>query len=89
MEPVYIQDLAVEGLFVLFLVSLPFLAAALLTGVVAGLLSNYTKISDTSLGSAARVIVVPVCLIEISPWAASRVLSFAHRSWQLLLTVVQ
>ena len=77
-------QIAQEALLLVFLLSLPVFAVALLTGVITGFLNNFTRISDSSVGSVARILAVFITIAVMAPFMASRVSDFAVRTWGLI-----
>jgi len=84
MEPSACLDVAAESLKLLLLLSIPFLAAALLSGILTGLLAVATRLSEPAIGMAARSLCVLGGILLIAPWLAERVKAFACATWQLI-----
>ncbi|MBN2526664.1 MAG: flagellar biosynthetic protein FliQ [Deltaproteobacteria bacterium] len=89
MDAAFLVELFEEALFLLLLLCAPVLTAALLTSVLVGWLSHYTKLSEPAIGSMARILAVLAGLLVFAPWIAQRVLGFTEKTWQLLQAVVQ
>lgn len=76
--------LAREALLLALLASAPPLLAALLVGVVAGVLQAATQVQDASLGVVPRLAAVLVALGMAGPWMGARLARFAARCLELL-----
>ena len=72
-----------EALLLALLVSVPPLAAALLTGLVTGVLQGVTQIQDQSLGAVPRIAAVLGALVVAGPWIGSRLAAFAVEALSL------
>ncbi len=66
-----------EALLVLLAVSAPPLAAALLVGIVSGVLQAATQVQEQSLTTVPRLAAVLVALACAGPWIGARVTRFA------------
>jgi flagellar biosynthesis protein FliQ len=66
-----------EALVLAILVSAPPLCAALLVGLLTGLLQAVTQIQEASLGVVPRVAAVLAALVLAGPWMAGRLAGFA------------
>jgi flagellar biosynthesis protein FliQ len=66
-----------EALLVVLVASAPPLAAALLVGVVGGVLQAATQVQDASLGTVPRLVAVLAALACAGPWIAARLTRFA------------
>ena len=66
-----------EALLLVLIVSAPPLVAALLVGLLGGVLQAATQIQDPSLGAVPRLLAVLVTLACTGPWIAARLTRFA------------
>ena len=66
-----------EALLVALLVSAPPLLAALLVGLVTGLLQAATQLQEHALGAVPRIVAVIAALIITGPWIGARLARFA------------
>jgi type III secretion protein S len=66
-----------EALLVALLLSSPPLLAALLVGLVTGLLQAATQLQEHALGAVPRIAGVIAALIVGGPWMGARLASFA------------
>ena len=72
-----ILHLAREALVLALLLSAPPLLAALLSGLVTGLLQAVTQVQDPALGAVPRIAAVLATLAIAGPWIAGRLAAFA------------
>jgi type III secretion HrpO family protein len=75
--------LAREALVLSLLVSAPPLLAALLVGLVAGLLQAVTQVQDQALGAVPRIAAVLASLVLAGPWIGGRLARFAEAAFAL------
>ena len=66
-----------ETLWVVLLVSAPPIGAALVVGLVTGVLQAATQIQDPAIGVVPRVVAVLGALAVASPWIGARILRLA------------
>lgn len=76
MDPVLLH-LGREALVVALLVSAPPLAAALLVGLVTGVLQAATQIQEPTVAVVPRLVAVVGALAVAAPWIGARVTRFA------------
>ena len=88
MDGSQLGEIAVEGLYLILLLSAPLLSLALLTGIIVGWLSHYTKLSEPAIGNLARLLAVMGGLLPVAPWIGDRTVQFAQKTWALLLQMV-
>jgi type III secretion HrpO family protein len=77
MDPL-ILHLVRETLWVVLLVSAPPVGAALVVGLVTGVLQAATQIQDPAVGVVPRLVAVLGALAVASPWIGARVLRLAE-----------
>jgi type III secretion protein S len=82
MDPVLLS-LGREALVLVLVVSAPPLAAALVTGLVVGVLQAATQIQEPSVGVAPRLLAVMAALGVSGPWIAAHVVRFAASCLEL------
>lgn len=83
-----LNEVVLESLSLVLLLSAPVISIALLTSVIVGWLGHYTRLSEPAIGSLARLIAGLGGLLLVAPWVGARVLEFAQRTWQLISQVV-
>ena len=76
MDPVLLH-LAREALLVVLLVSAPPVGAALVVGLVTGVLQAATQVQDPAVGVVPRLVAVLGALAVASPWIGARVVRLA------------
>lgn len=83
MDPALLQ-LGREALVVVLLVSAPPLGAALLVGLVTGVLQAATQVQEQTLGVVPRLVAVLAALAIAAPWIGARVVRFASQCLELV-----
>jgi type III secretory pathway component EscS len=78
-----------EALILVLLLSGPPLAAALLVGLVMGLLQAATQVQDPSLPVVPRLVAVLAALGLSAPWIGARLVHFAGACLELALRGVR
>jgi len=66
-----------EALLLSLLLSAPALGAALLVGLVTGLLQAATQLQEHALGAVPRIAAVTAALVVAGPWIGARLSRFA------------
>jgi len=80
-------DLLREGVLLALLLVAPVLVAALIAGIVTGLLAAFTQIQDPAVGLVPRVAAIGVAIVLFGPSIASQLAAFAGRVWPLIEAV--
>lgn len=73
-----------ETVALVLLVSAPPLLAALLVGLVTGVLQAATQVQEQTLGVAPRLLAVFVALGVAAPWVGARLARFAQACLELV-----
>ena len=73
-----------EGALLVLLLAAPLLIAALLAGIVTGLLGAFTQIQDPAVGLVPRVAAVGAAVVVFAPSIATQLTVFAARLWPLV-----
>lgn len=73
-----------EAILLVLLVSGPPLGAALLVGLVTGVLQAATQVQDPSVGVVPRLAAVLGALAVAAPWIGARVVRFAAHCFELV-----
>lgn len=76
-----------EGVLLALLLAAPLLVAALLAGVVTGLIGAFTQIQDPAVGLVPRVAAVGAALVLFAPSIGHQLDAFAGRLWTLVAMV--
>jgi type III secretion protein S len=78
-----IVPLAREAIMVVLLVSAPPIGAALVVGLVTGVLQSATQVQEPTIAVVPRLVAVLVALAVASPWIAARVLRLAQECFAI------
>ena len=73
-----------EGVLLALLLAAPLLVAALVAGVLTGLIGAFTQIQDPAVGLVPRVAAVGVAIVVFAPSIARQLDAFASRLWPLV-----
>jgi flagellar biosynthesis protein FliQ len=76
-----------EGALLVLLLAAPLLVAALIAGIVTGLVGAFTQLQDPAIGLLPRVAAVGVALVVFGPSIAQQLGAFASRLWPLIAAV--
>jgi flagellar biosynthesis protein FliQ len=74
-----------EGLLLALLLAAPILVAALLAGIVTGLVGAFTQIQDPAVALVPRVAAVGAAIVIFAPSIGHQLEVFANRLWPLLV----
>jgi type III secretion protein S len=84
MTPYSLVELTQRLLILVLKLSLPIVAAAVLAGLVVGVLQSLTQIQDQSLGFAARLLACVVVMLTLAPWAGTELALFGQAAFELI-----
>ena len=84
MTPSDLHELGREALILVIVLSLPFLGAALLSGVIAGLFQSFTRMTEPTINHVARITAVLLVALAVTPFVAGEISGFAERIWSLI-----
>lgn len=73
-----------EGMLLVLLLAAPVLVAALIAGIVTGLLDAFTQIQDPAVSLVPRVAAVGAAIVIFAPSIAHQVVAFADKLWPLV-----
>jgi len=76
-----------EGLLLALWLAAPLLVAALVAGVVTGLIGAFTQVQDPAVGLVPRVAAVGVALVVFAPSIGQQLDAFTSRLWPLVATI--
>jgi type III secretion protein S len=76
-----------EGALLVLVLVAPVLVAALIAGIVTGLVGAFAQIQDPAVGLVARVAAVGASLVLFAPSIAHQLDAFASRLWPLVAAV--
>jgi flagellar biosynthetic protein FliQ len=74
-----------DGLLLALLLAAPVLVAALLAGIVTGLVGAFTQIQDPAVALVPRVAAVGAAIVMFAPSIGHQLEVFANRLWPLLV----
>lgn len=74
-----------DGALLALLMVAPVLVAALLAGVVTGLLGAFTQIQDPSVSLVPRIAAIAVALALFAPAIGDQIATFFGRLWPLVV----
>ncbi len=73
-----------EGMLLVLLLAAPILVAAVIAGILSGLLAAFTQIQDPAVALAPRVAAVGAAIVLFAPAIAHQLVMFASRLWPLI-----
>jgi flagellar biosynthesis protein FliQ len=76
-----------EGMVLVLLLAAPLLVAALIAGILSGLLAAFTQIQDPAVSLVPRVAAVGVAIVLFAPAIAHQLEAFASKLWPLITSV--
>lgn len=78
-----------EAFFNVLLILLPILGAGLVVGVVISIFQAATSIQETTLTFVPKIVITAVAIIIALPFIADKMISFTHKIFNLIITVVK
>ncbi|MGB0679615.1 MAG: flagellar biosynthetic protein FliQ [Polyangiales bacterium] len=79
--------IASQGVWLVWLLSLPMLAAALLVGVCVATLQSATQLHEPSVTYLCKAVAVTLALVAAAGWMGAVWLEFTQRLWSALATL--
>jgi flagellar biosynthetic protein FliQ len=76
-----------EGLLLVLLLAAPVLVAAVVAGILSGLLAAFTQIQDPAVALAPRVAAVAAAIVLFAPAIAHQLIAFAGHMWPLVAKI--
>jgi flagellar biosynthetic protein FliQ len=76
-----------EGVLLALWLAAPLLVAALLAGVLTGLVGAFTQIQDPAIGLVSRVAAVGIALVLFAPSIGQQLEAFVGRLWPLVAAI--
>jgi len=73
-----------EGMLLVLLLAAPVLVAALVAGIVTGLLGAFTQIQDPAVALVPRVAAVGAAIVVFAPSIGHQIVAFADKLWPLI-----
>jgi flagellar biosynthesis protein FliQ len=84
MTPELVLTIAREALTVTVLLSTPLLLAALVTGVVVGILQAATQINEMTLSFIPKLLALVMTLLVTGPWMLQLITSYTRNLFQTI-----
>ena len=82
-----VMDLAVEALMVMCLIALPVLAAALLTGLLIGILQAATSIQEMTLSFIPKLAAMGIALAIFGEWQLALLVDYFETIFERIRTM--
>jgi flagellar biosynthesis protein FliQ len=76
-----------EGVLLALMLAAPLLVAALIAGVVTGLIGAFTQLQDPAIGVVPRVAAMGVAIVLFAGPIAHQLEAFVARIWPLITAV--
>lgn len=76
-----------EGFLLALLLAAPLLVAALIAGVLTGLVAAFTQVQDPAVGVVPRVAAIGVAIVLFAPAIARQLEAFAAKLWPLITAI--
>lgn len=78
-----------EAFFTVLLILTPILGAGLVIGVMISIFQAATSIQETTLTFVPKIVITAVAIIVALPFIADKLISFTHKIFNLIVTVVK
>ncbi|MDX1700488.1 MAG: flagellar biosynthesis protein FliQ [Melioribacteraceae bacterium] len=78
-----------EAFLTVLLILVPILGAGLVVGVVISVFQAATSIQETTLTFVPKIVITAVAIIVALPFIADKLISFTHKIFNLIVTVIQ
>jgi flagellar biosynthetic protein FliQ len=78
-----------ESFFTVLLILLPILGSGLIVGVIISVFQAATSIQEQTLTFVPKIIVTAVAIIVALPFITDKLISFTHKIFNLITTVVK
>jgi flagellar biosynthesis protein FliQ len=78
-----------ESFYVVLLILVPILGSGLITGVVISIFQAATSIQESTLTFVPKVVITAVTIIIALPFITDKLISFTHKIFNLIETVVK
>jgi flagellar biosynthetic protein FliQ len=79
-----VLDVALQGLIIAAKLSAPVLITALVVGFAISLLQSITQIQEVTLSFVPKAIAVALALLIAGHWMISEIVSFTHRMFDMI-----
>ena len=78
-----------ESFFTVLLILLPILGSGLIVGVIISVFQAATSIQEQTLTFVPKIIVTAIAIIIALPFITDKLISFTHKIFNLITTVVK
>lgn len=78
-----------ESFYTVLIILLPVLGSGLVVGVVISIFQAATSIQEQTLTFVPKIIVTAVTIIIALPFIADKLISFTHKIFNLITTIIQ
>ncbi|MCB0742515.1 MAG: flagellar biosynthesis protein FliQ [Ignavibacteriales bacterium] len=78
-----------ESFFAVLIILLPILGAGLIVGVIISIFQAATSIQEQTLTFVPKIIITAVAIIVALPFITDKLISFTHKIFNLIVTVVK
>ena len=78
-----------EAFYVVLLILLPILGSGLIVGVVISIFQAATSIQESTLTFVPKIVATAVTIIIALPFITDKMISFTHKIFNLIVTVVK
>lgn len=75
-----------EGFLLALLLAAPVLVAALVAGVLSGLVAAFTQLQDPAISVVLRVVGAGVAIVVFAPSIGHQLVAFSARIWPLIVS---
>jgi len=82
-------ELLSEAFFNVLLILIPILGSGLIVGVMISIFQAATSIQETTLTFVPKIVVTAVAIIVALPFIADKLISFTHKIFNLIGTVLK
>lgn len=82
MTPETVTTLGQQALWVMFLISLPLLGAALVVGLLVSLLQAATQLNEMTLSFVPKILAIGLAAVFAGPWMLHILMDFTIRLFQ-------
>jgi flagellar biosynthetic protein FliQ len=82
-------DLLMNTMLIVVQVAGPLLLAALIAGLIMGVLQAATQVNEMSITFVVKIAAVGVTFVFLSGWLFSTVVDHTHRSFESIATVLR
>ena len=84
-----IIDILSETFYTVLLILLPILSVSLVMGIIISIFQAATSIQEMTLTFVPKIVVTAVAIVIMLPFMADKMISFTHRLFDLISTVIK